>query len=63
MKTKDAELLARLLSERSETAAAPREVRRSEKIGSKVEEEKLLRLRRLFDEKYSVSTPRELMRT
>jgi hypothetical protein len=63
MKTKDVELLARLLSERLEATSAPREVRRPEKIGSKAEEEKLLRLRRLFDEKYSVSTPRELMRT
>lgn len=63
MKTKDADLLARLLSERLAGTSRPKEGRRSETIVSKAEEEKLLRLRRLFDEKYSVSTPRELMRT
>lgn len=62
MKTSETEILARLLSEHLASTSASREVRSPEKTGSKVEEEKLLRLRRLFDEKYSVSTPRELMR-
>ena len=62
MKSNDAELLANLILERSRASKVEQE-RVPDKRTLKADEEKFLRLRRLFDEKYSVSTPRELMRT
>lgn len=59
MKIKDADLLAKLISESSR---APAVVPEGAKRSSKIDEQKMLRLRRMFDEKYSISTPRELMR-
>jgi hypothetical protein len=62
MKTKDAELLAKVIRESSKAATVGQESAPPSRRALKVDEEKMLRLRRLFDEKYSISTPRELMK-
>ncbi|MGX9775641.1 hypothetical protein ACWYXN_19315 [Janthinobacterium aestuarii] len=58
----DAELLEKLLIELSlEIPTVVHEDRSPNKRVAKDDEETLLRFRRLFDQKYSVSTPLELM--
>lgn len=62
MKTIEAERLANVILESSKTREVARESPGSKTNSAKANEEKLLQARRKFDKKYSISTPRELMK-
>lgn len=60
--TTEAERLARLIMERSRGQENVRETPVPRPSATKADEEKLLQARRQFDKKYSILTPRELMK-
>jgi hypothetical protein len=62
MKTTDAERLAKVILENSSTRTIVQDKPVSQRSPSKMDEEKLRLARRLFDQKYSITTPRELMK-
>jgi hypothetical protein len=62
MKTTDAERLAKVILENSSTRTIVQDKPISQRSPSKLDEEKLRLARRLFDQKYSITTPRELMK-
>lgn len=62
MKTSEAELLAKVIFEKSSVRVAGRKNLLSTNNTIKESEEKLRQAKRLFDAKYSLSTPPELMK-
>jgi len=60
MKTTEADRLAKVILENSKAREPARST--SQVSSTRAVEEKLLQARRKFDKKYSISTPRELMK-
>jgi len=62
MKTIESERLAKVILESSKNRAAAPQAPTTQASVAKANEQKLLQVRRQFDKKYSISTPRELMK-
>jgi hypothetical protein len=62
MKTIESERLAKVILESSKIREAAPQTQAAQSSIAKANEQKLLQVRRQFDKKYSISTPRELMK-
>jgi hypothetical protein len=62
MKIKDVDIITRLIFESTIDSTAIASASKPIKRPSRIDEEKFVRMRQLFDEKYRISTPLELLR-
>jgi hypothetical protein len=62
MTERELDFFERLIQERRAKASVAAEIAKPTKSPSRAEEEKFTQLRTLFDEKYRISTPTELLR-